>query len=92
MPLLLTFKDGNKKNYLLDNLTMLCYNCYFLQVGDIFTTKDLEHLEGHIPLEDTSETVDFEVDDYMRKRFKELGISDEIDDDPDGLNEIISRQ
>ena len=92
MPLLLTFKDGNKRNYLLDNLTMLCYNCYFLQVGDIFTTKDLDHLEGHIPLEDTSEVVDFEVDDYMRKRFKELGIADEEDDDPDGLNEIISRQ
>ena len=92
MPLILTFKDGNKRNYLLDNLTMLCYNCYFQQVGDIFNTKDLEHLEGHIPLEETSELVDFEVDDYMRKRFKELGISDDEDDDPDGLNEIISRR
>ena len=92
MPLLLTFKDNNKRNFLLDNLTLLCYNCYFQQVGDIFTTKDLEHLEGHIPLEETSEMVDFEVDDYMRKRFKELGIADEEDDDPDGLNEIISRQ
>lgn len=91
MPLLLTFKDGNKKNYQLDNLTFLCYNCYFNQIGDIFTTKDHDHLEGHIPLEETSELVDFEVDDYMRKRFRELGIDDE-DDDPDGLNEIISRQ
>ena len=92
MPLLLTFKDGNKRNFLLDNLTLLCYNCYFLQVEDIFNTKDLEHIEGHIPLEETSELVDFEVDDYMRKRFRELGISDEEDEDPDGLNEIISRQ
>lgn len=92
MPLLLTFKDGNKKNFLLENLTMLCYNCYFLQIGDIFTSKDLDHIEGHIPLEETSELVDFEVDDYMRKRFRELGIADEEDDDPDGLNEIISRR
>jgi len=92
MPLLLTFKDGNKRNYLLENLTMLCYNCYFLQIGDIFTDKDHEHIEGHIPLEDTSELANFEVDDYMLQRFKELGLTDEEDDDPDGLNEIISRR
>lgn len=92
MPLLLTFKDSNKKNFLLDNLTMLCYNCYFLQMGDIFTSKDLDHIEGHIPLEETSEVADFEVDDYMLKRFRELGIAEEEDDDPDGLNEIIARK
>jgi hypothetical protein len=32
------------------------------------------------------------VDSYMLKRFKELGISDEEDEDPDNLNELISRE
>ena len=91
IPLLLTFRDGNRRNFLLENLAMLCYNCYFLQFGDIFNSIDHDHIEGHIPLEGTSELVDFEVDDYMRKRFRELGIADEEEDDPDGLNEIISR-
>ena len=30
VPLILNFKDGNKKNYHLDNLEFLCYNCSFL--------------------------------------------------------------
>ena len=92
MPLLLAFKDGNKKNFLKDNLDMLCYNCYFLQIGDIFTTKDHDHIEGHIPLEEVSDEANFEVDDYMLRRLKELGLTDEEDDDPDGLNEIIARK
>ena len=35
VPILLNQMDGNKDNYLLDNLEVLCYNCYFLQVGNI---------------------------------------------------------
>ena len=92
MPLLLNFKDGNKKNYSLGNVNLLCYNCYFLQVGEIFTSNDLDHLEGHIEQNQTTDSVNFEVDDYMLRRFKELGLSDEADDDPDGLNELISRK
>ena len=30
MPLLLHFKDKNKKNYRIENLELLCYNCFFL--------------------------------------------------------------
>tara|TARA_Y100000034_G_scaffold104276_1_gene130695 strand:+ start:1649 stop:2137 length:489 start_codon:yes stop_codon:yes gene_type:complete len=35
IPILLNQIDGNKDNYTLDNLEVLCYNCYFLQVGNI---------------------------------------------------------
>ena len=38
-PLLLNFIDNNKKNFALDNLEMYCYNCYFLYVGDVFSSK-----------------------------------------------------
>lgn len=32
-PLMLDFKDGNRKNFNLDNLTLTCYNCMFLTTG-----------------------------------------------------------
>jgi hypothetical protein len=35
IPLLLDFKDGDRTNFSLDNLRLLCFNCYFLQVGNI---------------------------------------------------------
>ena len=85
MPLLLHFKDGNKKNYKLDNIELLCYNHYFLTVGDIFTDKQIEGIEDHKPVNQGK--VNWEVDDYHLERLKELGLGDDEDDD---LN-IISR-
>ena len=36
IPLLLNFKDNIKKNWNKDNIELLCYNHYFLQVGRLF--------------------------------------------------------
>lgn len=33
LPLMLTFIDGNKTNFSLDNLELRCYNCMFLTTG-----------------------------------------------------------
>lgn len=33
IPLMLSHKDGNQKNYQLENLELLCYNCMFLTTG-----------------------------------------------------------
>lgn len=33
IPLILTFKDGNRKNLSQDNIHLLCYNCMFLTTG-----------------------------------------------------------
>lgn len=33
VPLMLSFKDGNRTNMALDNLELLCYNCMFLTTG-----------------------------------------------------------
>ena len=87
MPLLLHFKDGNKSNYLLDNIELLCYNHYFLTVGDIFNEKDIKQIESHQEHFGTSEKVEWEVDDYHLQRLKELG----LDDDEDDTNQYISR-
>jgi len=85
MPLLLNFKDNNKKNYKLDNIELLCYNHYFLTVGDIFTDKQIEGIEDHKSV--NKGKVDWEVDEYHLQRLKELGLGDDEEDD---LN-IISR-
>ena len=87
MPLLMHFKDGNKQHYRLENLEMLCYNCYFIQIGDIFSDKQLEGLEEHLIKNESK--VDWEVDDYTQQRLKELGLyeSKPVDDG----SEFISR-
>jgi len=40
-PLILHFKNGNKQHYSLNNMEMLCYNCYYLTVGDLYTDNSL---------------------------------------------------
>jgi len=35
VPLQMNFKDSDSKNHLFENLELLCYNCYFLQVGNL---------------------------------------------------------
>jgi transposase len=85
IPLILNFKDRNKQHYRLDNLEMLCYNCYFLFMGDIFDDKQLEGLEDHKPMNQSE--VDWELDPYQQQRLAEL-FGDDGEDD--GLD-IISR-
>lgn len=88
VPLLLHFKDKNSNNYSLDNIQLLCYNHYFLQVGDIFNKQDEKQIETQQEHNGTSEKIDFEVDDYHLQRLKELGLGDDEEDD---VNQYISR-
>lgn len=44
-PLILSFKNNNKKDWRLENLEFLCYNCYFIHIGDVFTKEQLNALE-----------------------------------------------
>jgi hypothetical protein len=39
VPLILDFIDSNRKNYSYENLRMLCFNCYFLEVGNLSGRK-----------------------------------------------------
>lgn len=88
IPLLLHFKDNNKSNYSKENTELLCYNHYFLTVGDIFTEKDVKQIESHQEHHGTSEKIEFEVDDYHLQRLRELGLGDDEEDD---VNQYISR-
>jgi len=87
-PLILHFKDNNKQHYRLDNMEMLCYNCYYLMVGDLFTNKQIEGLEDHKPMNQSE--IDWELDDYTLQRLKELGLDKSQPPTDDG-SEFISR-
>tara|TARA_R110000824_G_scaffold89733_2_gene219748 strand:- start:1351 stop:1995 length:645 start_codon:yes stop_codon:yes gene_type:complete len=86
VPLILNFKDKNKKNYNKENIHFLCYNCYFLYIGNVFTAKDIEQLEDHVPLNNTTEAINFELDDYHMQRLKELGLDGNKKDDDNPYN------
>jgi hypothetical protein len=73
IPLILNFKDKNKQNYRKENIEMLCYNCYYLFIGDIFTQKQIKGLEDHVPVNQSQ--TDWELDDYQTQRLKELGLN-----------------
>jgi len=89
MPLLLHHKDNNKKNFKLDNIELLCYNCFYLFQGNLFNNKDIEHIETNLQVFGTTEAINWELDDYHLQRLKELGLDNEIEDDP---NEFVSRK
>ena len=76
MPLIMNFKDKNKKNYRIENLELLCYNCYFLTVGDVFDNRQIQGLEDHVTIYKQEEP-SWELDDYQLQRLKELGLVDE---------------
>ena len=73
-PLILNFIDGNKHNWKVENLRMLCYNCYFLYVGSLFSEKQIRSLEdANAPK--IKEEADWNVDDTFLSFFKDIGIN-----------------
>lgn len=89
IPLLLNFKDNNKKNWNKDNIELLCYNHYFLQVGDIFSDKQIKGIEDHIPTYQSD--VEWELDDYQLQRLEELGLVDKQKNKDDPYS-LVSRK
>ena len=91
IPIILHFKDKNKKNYRIENLEFLCYNCYYLSVSDIFSSKDLQQIEDHKPVYGTTNEVNFEMDDYTLQRMRELGLYDPPRGESDDDYDLVSR-
>ena len=77
-PLMLSFIDGNKHNWQIENLRMLCYNCHFLYVGNLFSEKQIKALEdANAPL--IKEEIDWGVDDNFLQHFQDLGLEERTD-------------
>lgn len=89
VPLILNFKDSNKKNWRIENLELLCYNHYFLYIGNIFTDKQVQHIEDYNPSTYQSD-ITWELDDYYNEHLKNLGISN-TDSNSEPGSEFISK-
>ncbi len=90
MPLLLNFKDNNPNHYNFGNLRLLCYNCYFVNIADIFNGKDIQYIESYTPVFGTSDAVNFQLDEYQLEQLERLGLHQPPKSEDDGT-EFISR-
>jgi hypothetical protein len=88
IPVILNFKDGNKKNWHLDNLEFLCYNCSFLYAASPIEEKQAEAMEDYVRTK--ADEPDWDLDEHHIEHLKELGLYDEEEDKNDG-SEYISR-
>ena len=90
VPLILNFKDGNAKNWKLENLEMLCYNCYFLNIGNVWSDNQLQQMEDHNQKNkfNNDPTPDWEMDESHKEHLKSLGL---WEDDSYDENELISK-
>ena len=79
-PLLVHFKDKNKMNWKIENLELLCYNCFFLYIGDVFNEKQVKHIEENAPVTKDNQ-VDWEMDENMLQHFKDIGLVNENEED-----------
>jgi len=86
VPLLINFIDKNKKNWRRENLELVCYNCYYLTVGDVFSKKQIKDIESHIPQSGVG-MVSWELDEHMKEHLKSLGLGD---DEPDDDNDFTA--
>jgi hypothetical protein len=72
IPLLLNFKDGNKYNYLLDNLELLCYNDYFLLITDPLTPDQVREVEDVVQTKTV--THEWDLDEDHLENMRALGL------------------
>ena len=89
IPLILNFKDNNSNHYNMGNVRFLCYNCYFLNIGNIFNPKDFQQMESHAPTNGTSDAIDFQLDEFQLEQLEKLGLFQPPK--PDDGTEFISR-
>lgn len=73
MPLLLKFKDNNRRNYRPENCVLICYNCYFLFVDDVFSPKQKLVIQDHKSV--SGETVDWGLDEVTSRKLDEIVVN-----------------
>ena len=65
---------------------MCWYNCYFLTIGDIFTNKQIQHIEDFKPVNEGK--VEWEIDEYHLQRLRELGLADNEEEEFNFISRI----
>lgn len=81
-PLLLNFISKNKSDWRLENLELLCYNCYFLYIGDPINKEEIKKIESY-DLGDEAYKEDLQefhqLDEVYLNHLKDLGLDGEGD-------------
>ena len=85
IPVILNFKDGNKKNWHLENLEFLCYNHSFLYAASPIDEKRAEAMEDYVKTK--ADEPEWDLDFHHIEHLKDLGL---YDDEKPG-DEFISR-
>jgi hypothetical protein len=86
VPLLLNFRNNNKADYRLENLQLLCYNCYYLYIGEVLTSNQIRSIESN---QETKQIdFDWQLDEDQIANMKSLGLWE--DDEPEE-NQLIAR-
>lgn len=86
VPLILQFKDKNKKNYELDNIELMCYNCSFLYSVSPISDKQVIAMEDYVDKQVAD--FDWEMDDSMREHLESLGLLQQEINPTDSRNYI----
>lgn len=81
-PLLLNFVNKNKSDWRIENLELLCYNCYFLYIGDPLTKEEIKKIQSYdfdseAYKEDLQEF--HQLDEVYMNHLRDLGLDGEGD-------------
>ena len=87
VPITISHKDGNTKNFHLDNIEFLCLNCSFL-FGTV-AEKSKVKVDITQKVDRTKENEEWEMDESHREHLKNLGLLDDENENPG--EEYISR-
>lgn len=92
VPLIIYYVDGNKKNWRLENLEFLCYNCYFIHVADVFSKNQIEMMQDFKVLQ--AKKIDLDLPRMYREPVKKsINLENEyvthIEDRPDDFGEDL---
>jgi hypothetical protein len=82
MPLMLSFKNGIRNDWRLDNLRWICYNCSFILGLDYFSNRMVRDMESFSSSDDQhkQEIKSFyELDDFYMEHLSKLGLDDKGD-------------
>lgn len=78
IPLILTHINGDKTDFRLDNLELLCYNCAFLYGKNPITEKQVEKMEDYMDVI-KKDQIEWELDEFHLEHLKNLGLLDNKD-------------
>lgn len=81
-PLILRFKDGDKANWIQENLEWVCYNCAFILGMDYFKNPAVKMVEQHsYQTEEEKDLISkfFDLDPVYLEHLEKLGLDDSGD-------------